>query len=76
MRDAIPPVVEAYDRFEALCADDGTVCGSFTIADCCVGPGLWRTSRQPLPTERWPRLVAIREAVAARPSFLAADPVE
>lgn len=69
------PAEEALDRWERFVASGGTVTGSFTIADCAVGPVLWRSLRLPLDFARWPRTAALRAAVAARPSFLAAGPV-
>jgi len=72
---ATGPAVEALTRYERLVSDNGSVAGSFTIADCAVGPALWRTTRLPLEFERWPRLERIRDAVASRDSFRRADPV-
>ena len=76
LQEAIPAVVQAYDNFERLLPGEGYVCGTFTIADCCVAPGLWRTHRLPLPTERWPKLMRVRQLVTEHPSFKAAGPVE
>jgi glutathione S-transferase len=69
------PVEVSLDAYERLVSDNGTVVGRFTIAECCVGPALWRTKRLPLAFERWPHLGRIRDAVNARDSFLRADPV-
>ena len=69
------PAAEALDRYEQLVSDNGTVAGRFTIAECCVGPALWRTSRLPLQFERWPRLARIRDAIGAHDAFQAAGPV-
>jgi glutathione S-transferase len=62
-------------QFERLVADNGTVIGSFTIADCCIAPLLWRWKRLPLSFDELPRLARIQEAVSTRPSFAAAGPV-
>jgi glutathione S-transferase len=69
------PAGEALDRYERLVSDNGTVAGRFTIAECCVGPVLWRTARLPLEFERWPRLARIRDAIGGRDSFRRAEPV-
>jgi glutathione S-transferase len=66
---------DGLDIFERVVADNATVLGRFTIADCSVGPVLWRTNRLPLDFARWPRLERLRAAIAERPSFLAAEPV-
>jgi glutathione S-transferase len=69
------PASDALDRYERLVSDNGTVAGRFTVAECCVGPALWRTARLPLEFERWPRLTRIREAIGTRESFHRAEPV-
>jgi glutathione S-transferase len=69
------PAEEALDRFERFVADNGTVLGRFTIADCAVGPVLWRTLRLPLALSRWPKSARLRETIAANASFQAAGPV-
>ncbi len=66
---------DALDVFERYVADDGTVLGRFTIADCAAGPVLWRTARLPLDFTRWPKLARMRDAIAAHPAFRAAGPV-
>jgi glutathione S-transferase len=51
--------------------------GTFTIADICAAPTLFRSAKLELPLD-WaalPRLAAVREAVTTHPSFLAASPV-
>ena len=63
------------DLFERFVADNGTVLGTFMIADCAVGPVLWRSYRLPLSFERWPKLSLLRETISARPAFVAAGPV-
>lgn len=68
----IESTLSAYERFVA---DNGTVLGEFTIADCSVGPVLWRTLRLPVDFAPYPKLSRLRDAVAARPSFQAAGPV-
>jgi glutathione S-transferase len=69
------PVLEALDRYERLVSENGTLAGRFTIAECCVGPALWRTSRLPLEFERWPRLARIRDEITGRESFRRAGPI-
>jgi glutathione S-transferase len=78
---AIPALSETaaqtLEAVERLVADNGTMTGSFTIADICAAPTLFRSANLPLPLDfaRWPRLARIRETVTARPAFLAAGPV-
>src|SRR3972149_7005437 len=43
------------DAFERFVADNGTVLGEFTIADCACGPVLWRGLRLPLDFAPWPQ---------------------
>jgi glutathione S-transferase len=81
--DADPVAVEAargpaeamLDVFELAIADNGTVLGSFTIADCAVGPVLWRSLRLPLDFSRWPKADRLRASIAGHPAFQAAGPV-
>ena len=75
VREAVPKAEAGLDLYEQFVADNGTVLGGFTIADCAVGPVLWRTLRLPLDFARWPKLARLREAIAAHPSFQAAGPV-
>ena len=60
------PRLELMERFVA---DNGTVVGTFTIADCAFAPVLWRWYRLPLSFDPWPRVARLREAVTARPAF-------
>jgi glutathione S-transferase len=70
-----PRAAAALELLEQFVADNGTVVGAFTIADCALGPSLWRTRRLPLSFEALPKLARIRDAVSSRPSFLAAGAV-
>ncbi len=73
---ALGPAEEALARFEQLVHGPDSVLERFTIADCCVAPVLWRTSRLPmLSFQALPRLARLREALSARPAFAAAGPV-
>jgi glutathione S-transferase len=72
---ALPDVGSPLDAFERFVADNGTVLGTFTIADCAVGPVLWRTKQLPLDFERWPKVALLRETISTNPSFVAAGPV-
>jgi glutathione S-transferase len=78
-QDALRAAIEAarrpLDLAEFLVADNGTVTGTFTIADCAFAPWLWRWSRLPVSFEAWPKLARVQETVIARPSFSAAGPV-
>ncbi len=69
------PAEGMLDLFERAVADNGTVLGSFTIADCAVGPVLWRSLRLPLDFSRWPKTARLRAAIDAHPAFQAAGPV-
>jgi glutathione S-transferase len=72
----LPAAEKALDLYEAFVAGNGSVTGSFTIADCCVGPVLWRTKRLPMiDFGTRPKLARLRDAIEARPSFQAAGPV-
>lgn len=73
----IPPATAALLAVENVIADNGTMTGSFTIADICAAPTLFRSAKLDLPLD-WsalPRLAAVREAVSSHPAFLAAAPV-
>jgi glutathione S-transferase len=70
-----PAAERALDGYERLVSENGTVTGAFTIADCCVGPALWRTSRLPLAFESWPKLSRLRDAIGSRESFRRAEPI-
>lgn len=72
---AMPAVERALDVYERFVRGDGTVLGTFTIADICVAPVLWRSRRLPLDFARWPRLAAVRSALDANPVFAEAGPV-
>ena len=61
--------------FESLVGEDAAVLGRFTIADCCCMPVLWRTERCGVDMTPYPRLLALRTALAARSGFAAAGPV-
>jgi glutathione S-transferase len=61
--------------FESLVTEQGAALGRFTIADCSCMPALWRTIRSGVDMSPYPRLRALRDALAARPAFLAAGPV-
>jgi glutathione S-transferase len=71
----LPRIDATLSAYEQFVAGNGTVLGAFTIADCSVGPILWRTLRLPLDLSSYPKLAQLRESVAARPSFQAAGPV-
>ncbi|MCY4088275.1 MAG: glutathione S-transferase family protein [Actinomycetia bacterium] len=72
---ALEQAAAALERFEAFCADNGTVLGEFTIADCCVAPVLWRWKRLPLGFDSFPKTALLQGRASNRPSFLAAEPV-
>lgn len=63
------------ELFERLVADNGTVLGSFTIADCAAAPVLYRTRNTGMDIAPYPKLLRLRETVTARDAFRAAGPV-
>jgi glutathione S-transferase len=67
----IAPKVELFER---LVADNGTVLGTFTIADCCAAPVLFRTRSTGMDLTPYPKLLRLRETVTARDAFAAAGP--
>jgi glutathione S-transferase len=67
----IAPTVELFER---LVADNGTVLGTFTIADCCAAPVLFRTRSTGMDLSPYPKLLRLRETVTARDAFVAAGP--
>jgi glutathione S-transferase len=69
---AIAPTLELFDR---LIAPNGTVFGRFTIADCAIAPVLYRTVHSGLDLTPYPNMLRMREAILARPGFIAAGPV-
>src|SRR5262249_51898041 len=71
------PATAALLAVERVIEDDGTMTGSFTIADICAAPTLFRSSKLQLPLDwtQLPRLAAVRDAVMSHPAFLAATPV-
>ena len=68
-------VAGAVTLLERLVAANGTVLGTFTIADCCAAPVLYRTANTKMDLTPYPKLLRIREAVVARSAFTAAGPV-
>jgi glutathione S-transferase len=60
--------------FEQLVADNGTVLGTFTIADCCAAPVLFRTRNTGMDLTPYPKLLRLRETVTARDAFGATGP--
>jgi glutathione S-transferase len=70
--DAVKPKLDLMERFVA---DNGTVVGTFTIADCAFAPVLWRWYRMPLSFDPWPKVALLRDTVTARPAFAAMEPL-
>jgi glutathione S-transferase len=72
-QDALAGAIETarpkFDLLEWFVADNGTVTGEFTIADCAFAPVLWRWHRLPLSLEPWPKVARLREALSARQSI-------
>jgi glutathione S-transferase len=70
--DGVRPKLDLLERFVA---SNGTVLGTFTIADCAVAPVLWRWYRLPLDFAPWPKVERLRDTVTARRAFLAMGPL-
>ncbi|MHB8530212.1 MAG: maleylacetoacetate isomerase [Caulobacteraceae bacterium] len=45
-----------------------------TLADCCIIPQIWASSRFSLDTSAFPALAAVAEHAASHPAFIAAHP--
>jgi glutathione S-transferase len=67
-------IAPKIELFEQLVADNGTVLGTFTIADCCAAPVLFRTRNTGMDLTPYPKLLRLRETVTARDGFGAAGP--
>ncbi|MDX6627997.1 MAG: glutathione S-transferase [Gaiellales bacterium] len=68
-------IAAQVELFEGLVAGNGTVLGSFTIADCSAAPVLFRTRNTGMDLSPYPKLLRLRETVTARDGFAAAGPV-
>ena len=75
LKAAVGDAHDVLARWEKMIADNGTVTGTFTIADCCAGPVLWRWLRLPLDLSDPPRTAALQRAVAEHSALAAAEPV-
>jgi glutathione S-transferase len=66
----LPAARDGFALFEAFVSDGGTVLrGGFTIADCACAPILLRVVGWPIDlVTEFPKLGAIRDSLAARPS--------
>ena len=73
LAEAIEAVKPKLDLMERFVAGNGTVLGTFTIADCAFAPVLWRWYRLPLPFDPWPKVSLLRDTVTARPAFAALE---
>ena len=71
---AVDKARDVLSKWEQLIADNGTVTGTFSIADCCAGPVLWRWLRLPLDLSELPRTAALQRAVAEHSAFAQAEP--
>ncbi len=67
-------IAPKIELFEQLVAENGTVLGTFTIADCCAAPVLFRTRNTGMDLTPYPKLLRLRETVTARDAFGAAGP--
>jgi len=75
LAEAVQTARSVLVNWERTIADNGTVTGRFSIADCCVGPVLWRWLRLPVDLDELPRTAAVQCAIQVHPSFLAARPI-
>ena len=75
LAEAIEAATPKLDVMERFVAGNGTVLGTFTIADCAFAPVLWRWYRLPLSFDRWPKVALLRDTVTARPAFAAMEPL-
>jgi glutathione S-transferase len=75
LAEAIAAVGPKLDVMEQFVASNGTVVGSFTIADIAFAPVLWRWYRLPLSFDPWPKVALLRDTVTARPAFAAMEPL-
>jgi len=75
LAEAIEAVKPKLDLMERFVAANGTVLGTFTIADCAFAPVLWRWYRLPLAFDPWPKVSLLRDTVTARPAFSAMEPL-
>jgi glutathione S-transferase len=75
LAEAIEAVRPKLDIMERFVAGNGTVLGTFSIADCAFAPVLWRWYRLPLAFDSWPKVALLRDTVTARPAFTAMEPL-
>jgi glutathione S-transferase len=75
LAEAIAAVRPKLDVMEQFVASNGTVVGSFTIADIAFAPVLWRWYRLPLSFDPWPKVALLRDTVTGRPAFAAMEPL-
>jgi glutathione S-transferase len=71
---AIDAARPKLDIMESFVAGNGTVVGTFTLADIAFAPVLWRWYKMPLAFDDWPKVALLRETVTARPAFSAMEP--
>jgi glutathione S-transferase len=71
---AIDAARPKFDIMEGFVADNGTVVGTFTLADIAFAPVLWRWYRLPVSFDAWPKVALLRDTVTARPAFSAMEP--
>jgi glutathione S-transferase len=71
---AIEATRPRWDIMESFVADNGTVVGTFTLADIAFAPVLWRWYKMPLSFDPWPKVALLRDTVTARPAFAAMEP--
>jgi glutathione S-transferase len=60
---------------ERFVAENGTVVGIFSIADCAFTPVLWLWYRLTLSFDPWPGVALLHDTVTAHPAFAAMGPV-
>lgn len=74
LREALAHARQLLGLWEHVIADNGSVTGTFSIADCCVAPVLWRWLRLPLDLTDLPRTAMLQSTLSEHPAFMAAGP--
>lgn len=68
-------IAPTLNLLDSIVSPRGAVLDRFTIADCALAPILYRTFHSRLDLAAYPRLLALRSELLARPSWSRADPV-
>jgi glutathione S-transferase len=74
LAEAVTELERMLGGWERLIADNGTVTGTFTIADCAAGGRMCHLRDLPLDLARFPKTARQFDVTSARPSYAAAGP--